>query len=313
MNRSDPDYVPEPNISGVHRGNADGLTTNEAQTPAAPAQSLPPQPPQSPQSPQPPQPPQHSENPFTPQSGASGDNGTGDNGFAAPWYPAVGGYPVAGNPSPNPYAVNVPQPPRQWLLHDEPPLWAPWYGIGFGKAIARFFRKTFIFHGRASRGEYWWAFLFNILVVGAVGVAAYGVGELIGVSDTAGTKYGSSPLDDFMDNAAALAQLVLFIPNLSLAVRRLHDENRRGWWVLLPAALQIGAVAVFIGTIIAMAQASGGTLDDVGSAQAVIVSLLAFFGMYLLSLLASIVLMIGPSNLKGMRFDRPGAPRYPGQ
>ncbi|KAA8826566.1 DUF805 domain-containing protein [Bifidobacterium myosotis] len=303
MNRSDPDHVPEPNIPGVRRGNADGLTTNKVPTPAEPTQSLPSQHSQSPQ----PQPPQHSENPFTPQPGASGDNGPGDNGFAAPCYPA------AGNPSPNPYAVNVPQPPRQWLLHDEPPLWAPWYGIGFGKAIARFFRKTFIFHGRASRGEYWWAFLFNILVVGAVGVAAYGVGELIGVSDTAGTKYGSSPLDDFMDNAAALAQLVLFIPNLSLAVRRLHDENRRGWWVLLPAALQIGAVAVFIGTIIAMAQASGGTLDDVDSAQAVIVSLLAFFGMYLLSLLASIVLMIGPSNPKGMRFDRPGAPRYPGQ
>ena len=302
--RTEPDHIPEPNIPSDHRGNADGLMPNEVRTPADPPQSLPPQPPQSPQSPQSPQ---YSENPFMPQPGGAGGNGLADNGFAVPSYLTVGGS------SPNPYAGNVPQPPRQWLLHDEPPLWAPWYGIGFGKAIARFFRKTFIFHGRASRGEYWWAFLFNILVVGAVGVAAYGVGELIGVSDTAGAKYGSSPLDDFMDNVAAFAQLVLFIPNLSLAVRRLHDENRRGWWVLLPAALQIGAVAVFIGTIIAMTQASGGTLDDVGSAQAVIVSLLAFFGMYLLSLLASIVLMIGPSNPKGMRFDRPADSRYPGQ
>lgn len=92
----------------------------------------------------------------------------------------------------------------------------------------RFFRKTFIFHGRASRGEYWWVHLFTILLTAAVGIISGGIGSLIGYSFGNGSDIIDSPLSNLMDNAAIVVELVLWIPNLSLSVRRVHDENRRG-------------------------------------------------------------------------------------
>lgn len=87
----------------------------------------------------------------------------------------------------------------------------------------------FIFHGRASRGEYWWVHLFTILLTAAVGIISGGIGSLMGYSFGNGSDIIDSPLSNLMDNAAIVVELVLWIPNLSLSVRRLHDENRRGW------------------------------------------------------------------------------------
>jgi uncharacterized membrane protein YhaH (DUF805 family) len=63
------------------------------------------------------------------------------------------------------------------------------------------------FDGRASRSEYWWFYLFTLLA----GLAAEIVGSTVG----------------------NLATLVFFLPSLALAVRRLHDVGRSGWWVLI--------------------------------------------------------------------------------
>ena len=211
------------------------------------------------------------------------------------------------NPYPNPnpsvpgYAPGYP--PQPWPANTQPPLWAPWYGIGFWQAVVRFFRKTFIFHGRASRGEYWWVYLFTLLLTVAVCVIAGGIGSLMGYSFGTGPDAIDSPLSDVIDNAAIVAELVLWLPNLSLSVRRLHDENRRGWWMLLPILLQIATVIVTVAVFFAMAMTSD---DSEGAlAQTVIVTLLVFCGMSLLSMLVSIILMVGPSKPAGARFDRP--------
>ena len=63
------------------------------------------------------------------------------------------------------------------------------------------------FDGRASRSEYWWFHLFTVLATAA--------------ADTFGGTVGN------------LASLVFFLPSLALAVRRLHDVGRSGWWVLI--------------------------------------------------------------------------------
>ena len=46
------------------------------------------------------------------------------------------------------------------------PLEAPLRGATFGQAFARFFKKYVIFHGRASRSEYWWWFLAHWVISG---------------------------------------------------------------------------------------------------------------------------------------------------
>lgn len=81
--------------------------------------------------------------------------------------------------------------------------------MNFAAAVQSGFRKFANFKGRASRPEYWWWFLFNFIVVGAISLT-------------------------FGDNAGNGASLVLLLPSIAVGVRRLHDINRRGWWILVP-------------------------------------------------------------------------------
>jgi hypothetical protein len=58
-----------------------------------------------------------------------------------------------------------------------PSLDQPHYGISFGGAIARGFKKYATFAGRASRSEYWWWFLFTFVTYLVLGLAAYALGR----------------------------------------------------------------------------------------------------------------------------------------
>ena len=91
-------------------------------------------------------------------------------------------------------------------------------------------KKYASFSGRARRKEYWWFQLFLILatlLAFCVDVMLNGLDEMI----AGATGY-----------AGALVSLALFLPGLAVAVRRLHDTDRRGWWLLMP-----GIPAVILG------------------------------------------------------------------
>jgi len=85
--------------------------------------------------------------------------------------------------------------------------------MNFGSAISACFSKFATFNGRASRSEYWYFYLFYILVVIATSI-----------------------LDAAADTSAFsnIAVLVLFLPLLAAGTRRLHDTNRSGWFILVP-------------------------------------------------------------------------------
>lgn len=192
------------------------------------------------------------------------------------------------NPYTNPYAQST----------TRPPLWAPWYGINFGHAVARFVRKAFVFHGRASRGEYWWVMLFIMLLSFAVGFLT------VAATDLAGIDIDSSLSDNIASIASTVLQILIFIPDTALSVRRLHDENLSGWWVLLPMVTTIMSV---VATLVVLVTGSG---DQV--AQTMVIAMLVFFGSELLTILLSVILMILPSNPAGARFDRPPATQQQG-
>jgi len=102
-----------------------------------------------------------------------------------------------------------------------------------GEAISVCFNKYVTFSGRASRSEYWYFFLFCILL----GLATAVVDMVI-----FGVENELSPVN-------SLTSLALFLPSLAVAVRRLHDTNRSGWWIggfwlgLLGFAVVIGIIA----------------------------------------------------------------------
>ncbi|TVR04099.1 MAG: DUF805 domain-containing protein [Deltaproteobacteria bacterium] len=91
-------------------------------------------------------------------------------------------------------------------------------------------RKYATFSGRSSRSEYWYFFLFNLLVsIAAIAMDNVLFGTLNG---------GSGPID-------LLTSLALFIPGIAVTARRLHDTGRSGWWMLLPLTI-IGIIPYLI-------------------------------------------------------------------
>lgn len=87
----------------------------------------------------------------------------------------------------------------------------------FTEAVSVSLRKYFTFSGRASRSEYWYFFLFTVLV-----------GVVTALLDTIffGTRW-----DDDVSPLNNLANLLLLLPMLAVGWRRLHDINRSGWWI----------------------------------------------------------------------------------
>ncbi|MGU7768943.1 DUF805 domain-containing protein [Burkholderia sp. MR1-5-21] len=77
-----------------------------------------------------------------------------------------------------------------------------------------------VFSGRARRKEYWMFFLVNIIVAFVIGAIFGVIAALVG--------------DRSLANWAQLYSLAVLIPGISVAVRRIHDSDHSGWWVLFP-------------------------------------------------------------------------------
>ena len=81
------------------------------------------------------------------------------------------------------------------------------------------------FSGRASRSEYWWFALASFLVVMAAGIIDVAAGTAV---------------------VTLLAYLFLIVPGIAVSVRRLHDVNRSGTYLLLNLVPLIGSILIFI-------------------------------------------------------------------
>ncbi|MBA3668683.1 MAG: DUF805 domain-containing protein [Sphingomonas sp.] len=103
------------------------------------------------------------------------------------------------------------------------------------------------FSGRAPRSEYWWFFLVLCIVAIVVSI----VEDLVGLGGMVMGIYGPISL---------LLLVGTIAPLLAVAVRRLHDTNRKGWWILLPLIPE-GIAAYFLSG--AMLEAKlGGEISD---------------------------------------------------
>jgi len=95
------------------------------------------------------------------------------------------------------------------------------------------------FKGRARRKEYWMYSLFQVLI----GFSLYLISFIFftNVLDYSNEKGLYSSLLLF-----ALFLMLHFIPNIAIAVRRLHDTGKSGWWYLLSLIPYIGPFILFI-------------------------------------------------------------------
>ena len=89
------------------------------------------------------------------------------------------------------------------------------------------------FSGRARRTEYWMFTLFNLIFA----IVAMVLDNLLGLKFNEQIPYG------FM---YMLYGLAVFIPGLAVAVRRLHDVGKSGWWLLIAFIPLIGAIWLIV-------------------------------------------------------------------
>lgn len=95
-------------------------------------------------------------------------------------------------------------------------------------------RKYASFSGRARRREYWW---YQVLTAIVVTVLMIIDAVVFGVNWWA--------YDGAAGPLATFAALFFVIPNLAVSVRRLHDRDKSGWWVLIAVFPLIGFLFLF--------------------------------------------------------------------
>ncbi|MWP62613.1 DUF805 domain-containing protein [Gilliamella sp. Pas-s25] len=83
------------------------------------------------------------------------------------------------------------------------------------------------FNGRARRKEYWMFVLFSVILA----VLTIIIDKIIG--------------NDLMIVTCILS-LALLLPNLAVTVRRLHDTNKSGWWILLQFIPYVGGIIILV-------------------------------------------------------------------
>ena len=93
-------------------------------------------------------------------------------------------------------------------------------------------KKYAVFEGRARRKEYWYFALFYLLAM----IATTIVDMMTGMY--------SQTLE--IGVLSGILVLAIFVPSLSVTVRRLHDTDRSGWWVLIGLIPIIGAIVLLV-------------------------------------------------------------------
>jgi len=93
-------------------------------------------------------------------------------------------------------------------------------------------RKYATFDGRARRKEYWFFTLFNFLGLLVLTIVDMAVGTFNEQAE--------------IGLLGGIYLLAVLIPSIAVTVRRLHDTDRSGWWILLNFIPVIGSIVIVV-------------------------------------------------------------------
>ena len=103
--------------------------------------------------------------------------------------------------------------------------------MGFIDAVKAFYKNYFNFSGRALRSEYWWPQAFFILLYVIMFAAIALLGESVG---------------GIVAMVVTVIMLASIIPSISVTVRRLHDGDKSGWFILLGLIPFVGFYILYL-------------------------------------------------------------------
>ncbi len=96
-------------------------------------------------------------------------------------------------------------------------------------------KKYAVFSGRSRRKEYWYFYLFYILFIFVLSFIDVMIGTYDAVAE--------------IGLIGGVFVLFMLIPLLATSVRRLHDTDRSGWWLLIALIPLIGAIVILVFTL----------------------------------------------------------------
>ncbi|MBP3224007.1 MAG: DUF805 domain-containing protein [Campylobacter sp.] len=145
--------------------------------------------------------------------------------------------------------------------------------MSFGEAISVCLKQKYAtFSGRASRSEYWWFYLFTVLVSIVTSV----IDNILGTNILIGTYPKGNP--KLLGIISAIVSLILFIPTLAATFRRLHDRNKTGWFaggamiaLILGIALKsalillVGGLGLFVFVLVMLILPGDNGTNDYGA------------------------------------------------
>jgi uncharacterized membrane protein YhaH (DUF805 family) len=108
--------------------------------------------------------------------------------------------------------------------------------------VLEVFSKYAVFSGRARRKEYWYWYFFNFIISIFIAVVSVVINLPFGTE----TDNGIGWFGLFINLVAIVYSLGIFIPNLAVTIRRLHDTNRSGWSYFISLIPFIGGLILLI-------------------------------------------------------------------
>jgi len=108
------------------------------------------------------------------------------------------------------------------------------------------------FKGRASRSEFWYFVLFNLVVSivlaildGVLGTS-YSYDIATNTMATATTEAASVSVTQTIGYLQSFYGLAVLIPSIAVSIRRLHDLGKSGWWILLGVIPLVNFIGFFV-------------------------------------------------------------------
>ncbi len=114
------------------------------------------------------------------------------------------------------------------------------------KAYAKYWKNFADFSGRTRRKDYWLALIATAIISGVLGVVLSLTGNASVDPTTGLTTYNA-----LGSAITSIWSLVNLVPGLAICVRRMHDVDKRGWFLLWELVPIVGAIVVFIKNVTA--------------------------------------------------------------
>ena len=92
--------------------------------------------------------------------------------------------------------------------------------VSFLDAVKSYFLHYADFKGRSRRSEYWWVYLFNMIV--------------------------SALISAVVADLAWIWSLVTLVPGIALSIRRMHDIGKSGWWLFISLVPLAGPIILLV-------------------------------------------------------------------